>query len=206
MTDDSSPKPFDAQAVRRGRLMALMLFAIAALPVILASAMYFGGWGPAGGAGNKGELIQPVGAVADFGFRGPEGNPLEQRFYPAEEEPKWLVLLVAERCGEGCTAALHDIRQVHIALNRESGRVRRAVWARELPEGVLDQYPALVPLELQSGLDSPGTLPGNANLDQSHQIYVVDPNGNVVLRYDDSNAPEDLLDDLKKLLRLSNIG
>lgn len=206
MTDTDTPKPFDPRAVRRGRIIALLLFSIALVPVVLATAMYFGGWGATGASANKGELIQPVGEVAAFGLEDEQGQPLTDRFYPLAEEPRWLVLTLAGRCGPACQTALHKTRQVHIALGRESDRVERAVWSAELTEEQLEDYPELMRLRLAEGTSLPDRLPGAANLLESYQIYVIDPNGNVILRYDDGNSGEDLLDDLKKLLRLSNIG
>lgn len=205
MTDTQASSPRDPRAVRRGRIIALLLFSIAFLPVVLATAMYFGGWGATGASANKGELIQPVGSVADFGLADPQGEPVTDRFYPVVEEPQWLVLILAAPCGEVCQEALHRTRQVHIALGREQDRVWRALWAPGVSQEQLADYPELVQLTT-AGESRPATLPGSANLDESYQIYVIDPNGNVVLRYDNANSGEDLLDDLKKLLRLSNIG
>ncbi|MAM00497.1 hypothetical protein [Hydrocarboniclastica marina] len=215
MTESNSPQ-VDPRAVRRGRVIALSLFAIALLPIVLASWMYFGGWGAVGGTANKGELLQPVGAVETLGLRTVDNTPLTDRFFPAREEPLWLILTIAEACDTACRKALHEVRQVHIALGKESERVERGLWvvqstAAGAGESISDgqtlgqQYPELVLLEHESGQARP-ELPGAAELQTSYQIYVIDPNGNIVLRYDASNAGEDLLDDLKKLLRLSNIG
>ena len=207
MTDTSIPQQPDPRQVRRGRLIALSLFSIALLPLVLATWMYFGGWGATGGAANKGELIQPVGAVSTFGLLDDQGEPLVQRFYPAVEEPKWLVLTLAANCKESCMSALHETRQVHIALGRENDRVERALWAPDLASDQLaDAYPELIRVRLPQGGALPDDLPGNGSLAESYQTYVIDPNGNVVLRYDSGNSGEDLLDDLKKLLKLSNIG
>ena len=37
-------------------------------------------------------------------------------------------------------------------------------------------------------------------------VYIVDPNGNLVLYYDMARNPKDILQDLKKMLRVSQIG
>ncbi len=42
--------------------------------------------------------------------------------------------------------------------------------------------------------------------DRAHSLYIVDPLGNLVMRYDTRDTPKGLLDDLKKLLKLSHIG
>lgn len=206
MTDFHATSQPDPRAVRRGRIIALLLFAIAVLPVVLATAMYFGGWGATGASANKGQLLQPVAHIDEFDLADEQGQPLNARFYPLTEEPKWLVLTLAERCQDACREAIHTTRQVHIALGRESDRVERALWSPSLPEDQLTDYPELIRLSVAEGQSLPAELPGAGDLQQSYQIYVVDPNGNVILRYDNGNSGEDLLDDLKKLLRLSNIG
>jgi hypothetical protein len=42
--------------------------------------------------------------------------------------------------------------------------------------------------------------------DRGHSLYIVDPLGNLMMRHDATHTSKDLLDDLKKLLRLSHIG
>ena len=38
------------------------------------------------------------------------------------------------------------------------------------------------------------------------QLWIIDPHGNLVLRYDPSVKGKDVLNDLRHLLKLSNIG
>ena len=38
------------------------------------------------------------------------------------------------------------------------------------------------------------------------QLWIIDPHGNLVLRYDPTVKGKDLLNDLRHLLKLSNIG
>ena len=42
--------------------------------------------------------------------------------------------------------------------------------------------------------------------EHSHHLFVVDPLRNIVLRFDTRENPKGLLDDMKKLLKLSQIG
>jgi hypothetical protein len=41
---------------------------------------------------------------------------------------------------------------------------------------------------------------------REHTLFVVDPLGNLMMSYDARQNPRGLLEDLKKLLRLSHIG
>ena len=42
--------------------------------------------------------------------------------------------------------------------------------------------------------------------DAPYSLYVVDPLGNLMMRFDTRGDPKGLLEDLKKLLKLSHIG
>ena len=42
--------------------------------------------------------------------------------------------------------------------------------------------------------------------DRAHTLFVVDPVGNLMMRYDVRRNPRGLLIDLRRLLELSNIG
>ena len=42
--------------------------------------------------------------------------------------------------------------------------------------------------------------------DRANWLFIVDPLGNLVMRYDARDNPKGLLEDLKKLLKLSHIG
>jgi hypothetical protein len=55
--------------------------------------------------------------------------------------------------------------------------------------------PAAAPLLAQFPVDG-----------RAHSLYVVDPLGNLMMSYDGRGDPHGLLEDLRKLLRLSHIG
>jgi hypothetical protein len=54
-------------------------------------------------------------------------------------------------------------------------------------------------------LDLPAYTKGAQSNDAPH-LWIIDPHGNLVLRYDPSVKGKDLLNDLRHLLKLSNIG
>ena len=41
---------------------------------------------------------------------------------------------------------------------------------------------------------------------KEQHVFMVDPIGNIILRYGPNNSPRDMLDDLKRLLKASQIG
>ncbi|MFP6814615.1 MAG: hypothetical protein VB949_02960 [Pseudomonadales bacterium] len=107
----------------------------------------------------------------------------------------WLWVLTSAPCAQECEQALHQLRQLHILLNRDAGRVRRALVldGTLAAHGLRKRYPELT--ILTGGTD--GLAAG---------VYVVDPLGNLVLWYSLADAGEPVLDDLKRLLKVSQIG
>jgi hypothetical protein len=87
-----------------------------------------------------------------------------------------------------------QVLQLHALLNKDAVRVRRAIVAETPVDAKLAQdYPRLAVLS--------GSLRGLAT-----GIYVVDPLGNLVFHYPLADAGEPVLDDLKRLLKVSQIG
>jgi hypothetical protein len=100
------------------------------------------------------------------------------------------------------------MRQTRLGLNNDMTRVAR-VWlatgtccAAELrarPE------PGLVVLDATSPAAG-ALLALFPAAERRHSLFVVDPLGNLMMSYDARSDPHGLLEDLRKLLRLSHIG
>jgi len=158
-----------------------------AAPFVLGTAAYFLGWAP-GGQANYGELVAP---------RPLSGPPLDAL------RGKWvLVSFDAAACDAYCERKLYLMRQVRTAMHKEAGRVER-LWVLtdagkpraellSVIEGTL-----IVPLA-----DALRGFPGNP----PDHIYVIDPLGNLMMRFPRDPDPSKLLKDLQRLLRLSQIG
>lgn len=189
--------------VRRGRRNLLALFAIALVPVLIAMVMYFAGVGVPEGRTNKGELLEPLRPIPTS----------EWRFLAAEREwqmgPEsgWkLIFAGAATCDEPCMQLLHHARQTHIALGRETSRVKRyylalgAAPAADVQEMVHERFPGFEFLVCAGG------EPVCAVAAEQPALYLADPLGNLVLRYTLAGDRRALLDDLKRLLKVSRIG
>ena len=179
------------------------MLAIAALclaPFIAALIAYYY-WQPQGGM-NYGELI-PARALTD-----PPLRHLDQRgFRLSELKGKWILLqLDAADCAAACRAKLYNMRQVRLAQGREMERVER-VWL------ILGE----APLETQLMREHDGTRmlraadspllaefpPAGAARDH---IYLIDPLGNLMLRFPKDADPRRMHKDLARLLKASRIG
>jgi hypothetical protein len=190
---------------RNLRTLAL-LASLFVVPLALAFFTYYGtAWRPLARV-NHGELIippraLPVGTLAPVLPAGPA--------VPALFRDKWtLVYLGDGRCGEACQQALYVMRQTRLSLNNEMTRVSRVFLATSdccAREFLEREHAGLVVVD--AGVPAAQALlaqfPPAA---REHTLFVVDPLGNLMMSYDTRENPRGLLEDLKKLLRLSHIG
>jgi hypothetical protein len=177
-------------ATKRGRVQMLVIMGIAL--VSLGGAYLLFGLAREGGVWsttNHGTFVEPPTTAADLAVTDPAGRRLEGGVW-------WLWTVPGESCGDECREAVHQLRQLHILLNRDAARVRRGFLTgtgASLPADLAETYPRLAPLS------------GNVS-DLAPGVYVVDPIGNLVFHYPWSDAGEPVLDDLKRLLKVSQIG
>lgn len=192
------------QQRRRNQIKLLAIFAVAGVPVIVAMLMYFGSFAIPTGKTNKGELIVPALSLSAFGLQATNDGLYE------ETQGKWLLIQTGSgECETICQDMAHTARQVNILMAREQGRVARVFMTsdEQIYRSTLAQdYPELQYLPIDDKLQA--ALPGiiNSEADSTWQLWISDPLGNVILHYDTTHSGYDLKDDLKKLLKLSNIG
>jgi hypothetical protein len=183
----------DNLRARNLRMLAVMA-GLFLLPLILAFYMYYAtDWRPVRRV-NHGTLISPA-------------RPLPNA--PSELRRKWTMVYVGEgNCDERCRQALYVMRQTRLSLNNEMDRVGRVFLstgnccAREFLE---HEHPGLVVMDA-SGANSASLLHEFPADGRPYSLFVVDPLGNLMMSYDARQNPKGLLEDLKKLLRLSHIG
>ena len=179
------------------------MLAIAALclaPFIAALIAYFY-WQPQGGA-NYGDLI-PAHALID-----PPLRRLDQRaFRLSELRGKWVLLQLDQAaCAAPCRAKLYNMRQVRLAQGREMDRVER-VWL------ILDEAPLETLLmreydgtRMLRAAGSPIVAEFAPSGSARDHIYLIDPHGNLMLRFPKNADPRRMHKDLGRLLRASRIG
>ncbi len=113
-------------------------------------------------------------------------------------------------CDEECLRHLYDTRQVRIALDREMHRVQR-VFIGDADCCDMTQLQAAHPdlIAIRAGTeDEPllALLPMLSTARDSQRIYLIDPLGNLMMFYAPDARPKGMLEDMKRLLRLSSIG
>lgn len=183
------------EAARRSRRMLIALIGLFLLPLAAAFALYYGfGWRPSAGT-NHGELLQPLRQL-------PAGV--------AALKGKWALVYVGDgACDADCRTALVFARQTRLSLNQDMTRVNWALLATDrcCDAAYLDaEHRGIQTFDAGNPQLRGALLAALPAGDLTHSLFVVDPLGNVVLRYDVRDSPRGLLDDMKKLLGLSHIG
>jgi hypothetical protein len=180
-------------------LMALLFFG----PLAIAIAMYYSGgarWRPQGSIAHGTLLAQPrtlpgeVMLLADGATAGFTG--------------KWSLLYVGRGdCDDACKETLYRTRQVRRALGKEMARVQRffiATGGEPNPGFVAADHPGL--LVMAEGLAARDVVLATLGAFSEGEVFIADPLGNVVLRFPANTAMKDMYDDLKLLLKASQIG
>ncbi len=121
-----------------------------------------------------------------------------------------MLIPVKAECDNACTRVLYLSRQVHIGLGKDASRIRRVILTSDsLSRRFLDLLArehgqvAIVSL----GRDAAAIL-RNVATDPAGDpvVFIMDPNGNIMMYYLSSQGGKPMLDDLKHLLKVSTIG
>ncbi|TWI06813.1 hypothetical protein [Aerolutibacter ruishenii] len=183
----------DATTVRRNRLMLLAIFAIFFGSLLFAGVLRFSGWRPAGSR-NHGELLQPPGDLRAVTPIDKNGQPYA--WNPAERT--WRIALAPPAsCTTSCVELAREIDVVWQLFGKDADKVH-VLWIGDVPAGAV--RPASLHELQPSGALSRG-LP-RVNDPQGVPVYVIDPNGFVILRYAPGFDPGGLRADMAKLLKL----
>jgi hypothetical protein len=118
-----------------------------------------------------------------------------------------LVYLGSGACDAPCRQALFVMRSARLALNSDMGRVAQVflVLGECCAANLAQEYPGVRLLDA-SGAGAAALLREFPEDERAHTLFVVDPLGNLMMRYDARQNSRGLLEDLQKLLRLSHIG
>ncbi len=185
--------------------LALMFFA----PIGVAFYLYYG-HSPLQPVGrvNHGDLVDPPRPVPQLALPLLESGSTPAGFLRG----KWTLLyLDAGKCAEQCAKKLYETRQVRLALDRERDRVQRVFLAGADccdAQFLRVEHPDLIAVQAGAAAGLVGVLPsfGGVPADTAGRVYVIDPLGNLMMSYAAEANPKGLLEDMKRLLKLSHIG
>jgi hypothetical protein len=188
------------EEVRARNLRTVMLLAgLFLVPLLAAFCTYYGGsWRPSEHT-NHGELILPVRQL-----------PRASAAYGAAIfTHAWsLVYVGAGDCDDVCKGALYVMQQTRLGLDSDMQRVQRvfvATGPSAMQESFAKEHSGLIVIHAQ-GEETENLVQQFPEADRAHAIFIVDPLGNLMMRFDTRENPQGLREDLVRLLKLSNIG
>lgn len=188
---DADRQTHDAARARRlGRIKLLALAAFFTLPVA-AGYLAYSRWIPARGS-NYGELLSP--------------RPLDDASIAALKGKWVLVQFDSGACDADCERKHYFMRQVRKAQGKDQYRVERLwlVTDAAAPSNDLLEAIAGTRIERAASRRLAAQFPAQAAL--ADHIYVVDPLGNLMMRFPRDPDPRRVIKDLQHLLKTSRIG
>jgi hypothetical protein len=209
MSSSSRTDPAVNASDRQQRRKLLGLAALFFMPLVIAFALYYGGYTPRGHV-NHGDLIDPARPLPQVALATLKGGTTGPDFLRG----RWsLVYVAGGDCDERCQRVLEDARQVRLALREDTPRVQRVLlYAAPCCDASLrlQSQPDLTSADVSgpAGQALLAVFPSYARVPVAFagRLYLVDPLGNLLMSYAPGFEKKSLLEDLKKLLKLSHIG
>jgi cytochrome oxidase Cu insertion factor (SCO1/SenC/PrrC family) len=191
----------------KGRLYLLFIISLFCIPLVLAWVLFLGDWHSEGTV-NHGELLTPARPVPVLRVQPTTGPELNRDWLRG----RWTLAYPGDAgCDERCQRGLHNIRQIRLALGKDMVRTQSLFLIAGAPVAEVDDWLRREHATLTAGVADAETLgffsqafPGNSAT--GDWIYVIDPVGNLFIRYHVGADPKDLLKDLRRLLKYSKLG
>lgn len=163
-----------------------------------------------GAKSNYGDLILPARPLPDFALTDPLSASRKGQLHG-----KWSLFYISNTgCNTACEENLYRMRQLRLTTGKDDHRVQRVLLVLH---GLDDVNPVV--FESYSGqwlltIDSKEQdiflakfkLSEEDRPEKSRRLYLVDPNGNLMMSYPFDSEPRGIIQDLKKLLKHSKIG
>lgn len=184
--------------------MFFLVLAICAAPMIFSYLTYY--VIKPQGRTNYGEIIDPRQyPIPDLGGASLDGKPASLEQFKG----KWILLQVdAAECQKACAQKLYYMRQLRLTQGKEMDRIER-VWL------ITDD----APLDITQMKEYDGTqflrvdakklaawLPVADGTQASDHLYMIDPLGNLMMRFPKDPDANKIKKDISRLLKASSIG
>lgn len=190
----------------------IWILIVSLAPVVAAFLVYYNPqWRPEGNV-NYGTLVspqRPMPTASELPLTTLDGKPYDLQ----QLKGQWLLVAAdGGECPEACAKKLFILRNTHAMTGKNVDRLKRVWFITDdapVPEKVLDAYKGTVmlrvkPADLQKYLTTAQGGEGAQGLKEP--IWIVDPLGNLILRYPKDPDPLKVRKDIGKLLHNSRIG
>lgn len=202
---NSQPKPVNNPASGKKNPYTIWFVVLSFVaPVALAYVMFF--FGDIKSFTNSGEILNPIVHISDFKLKNVKGEIIPEK----ELTYKWRIIsFLGADCDQQCAEQLHDTRQIFTSLGKDRHRVfRMFVHLQPANDALLkliaEEHPNVIHVygdekTITEAIGNNATISNNEN-------YIMDPMGNVMMRFSQDQPNKDFLKDLRKLLKASQIG
>lgn len=200
MEQNETTKP----SQRKGRWKLLAVLLVCAAPMLGSYLTYYV-IKPTGRT-NYGALLDPrQHPVPALGVTTLDGKPASLEAYKG----KWIMLQTGNgACLDACRKQLFAMRQLRLMQGKDMERVER-VWlitdAEPLDTTLMREFEGTRMLRVQPEALA-RWLPVEAGGDASEHMYLIDPLGNLMMRFPKDADPAKVKKDIAKLLKASAIG
>jgi cytochrome oxidase Cu insertion factor (SCO1/SenC/PrrC family) len=188
----------------KGNWKLFLVIAICAAPMIASYLAYYV-FKPQGRT-NYGALIDP----RQYPMPALDTTTLDGKPFSLDQlKGKWIMLQVnGSDCGEACKTMLYEMRQLRLTQGKNMNRIERA-WLitddKPLETMLIREYDGTHFLRANPNLVKTW-LPIDAGTSAEDHIYLIDPLGNLMMRFPKNADPNKIKKDLTKLLMASSIG
>lgn len=187
----------------------LLIAAIAISVTVIPYIMFYTGIGIPTSTVNKGILLENPQPVDNYPLTDKNGQP----WLISQQEPKFrLVFLVSGDCDEACENMLYVTRQVRIRLSKEMDQLERLYinlgdpLDNEFSEYLAEEHPDLKVLDgdRQQWHALLAEQPNVRDDLNGHEYFLIHRYGAMVMAYTEEQTGNELLKDLKFLIKSSN--
>ncbi|MFZ6774133.1 SCO family protein [Undibacterium sp. SXout7W] len=192
----------------KGRWKLLLILLVCAAPMIFSYLAYY--VIKPGGRTNYGVILDPRDyPVPALNARLLSTHSTDKTTGLDAYKGKWLMLSIdGGDCHPACRKKLYDIRQLRLAQGKEMERIER-VWLisdeQPVDTDLIRQHDGMQMLRVNAEIVK-RWLPTEADTQISDHIYMVDPLGNLMMRFPKDADPNKMKKDIAKLLKASSIG
>lgn len=196
----------NSKQTRSGRWKLMAVLAVCASPLIASYIFYYGGFAKDIAKDNYGTLIDP----RQYPIPVLNATTLDGKATSLEAyKGKWLMLRAGPAaCDDACNKQLFAMRQLRLMQGKEMDRIER-VWLVTDQEPIetllLREYDGMRVLRVDPAVVAKW-LPVEGTEPASTHIYLLDPLGNLMLRFPQNPEPKRVKKDLYRVLKASGIG
>jgi len=203
---------------KKNNRTVIIIFAMSIIPFCIAwylssSATWMGG------GTNNGKLITPPITTEFNQFVGYDEFSIKNLH---EIKGHWVIMNVApnKQCNEVCQYAIHKTKQLRVMMGKDLTRSRRLVliaaefeqtveqlwWKGDAKDGKqIQEDKRLLRVKLSAPLLDKLNQARKTGVSEG-MLFIMDPLGNIMMQYEPEFDPYKVKSDLRKLLKISQIG